>query len=318
MSQNRAAQKEKKDINGILLLDKPQGLTSNAALQQVKRLFNARKAGHTGSLDPLATGMLPICFGEATKFSDYLLNADKTYETTAQLGSRTTTADAEGDIIEEKPVADYSIEFFEECLAKFRGPIEQIPSMYSALKLNGQPLYKLARQGIDVERKARPVEIFELQLLERQPEQLRLFVHCSKGTYVRNLVEDLGESLGCGAHVLQLRRLSVGPYQQARMITMDQLQHTVENNDAQLEALILPVDTAVSHWPIVQLSESAAFYIRNGQAVRVAEAATGNGWVRLVVNETQQFLGIGEILDDGRIAPRRLVQKTPMVYQHQN
>lgn len=304
----QVVRKIKKDINGILLLDKPQGLTSNAALQQVKRLMNARKAGHTGSLDPLATGMLPICFGEATKFSHYLLNADKTYEVTAQLGSRTTTADAEGEIIETRPVADYSLDFIEQCLAKFRGPIEQIPSMYSALKHNGQPLYKLARQGIDIERKSRPVEIFTLQLLEQQPTQLRLFVHCSKGTYVRNLVEDLGETLGCGAHVLQLRRLSVGPYEEQQMITLEQVQQYVEHKDARLVISILPVDTSVAHWPIVQLSESAAFYIRNGQAVRVAEVACKEGWVRLM-NEAMQFLGVGEILDDGRIAPRRLVQK---------
>lgn len=303
----RIEQQSKKNIDGIFLLDKPKGITSNAALQQVKRLFNARKAGHTGSLDPLATGMLPICFGEATKFSQYLLNADKTYEVVAQLGIRTTTADAEGEPVEKRDVVEYSPEFLEKCIAKFRGHIEQVPSMYSALKHNGQPLYKLARQGIEVERKARPVEIMQLQLLEQKPEQLRLFVHCSKGTYVRNLVEDLGETLGCGAHVIELRRLSTGPYQAPNMVTMEQLQQCAEQDSADLQAFVLPIDTAFDHWPTVQVAESAAFYIRNGQAVRVAEAPQ-DGWVRLL-NQQLEFLGLGEILDDGRIAPRRLIRQ---------
>ena len=196
----------RRDVNGILVLDKPIGLSSNAALQEAKRLFYAKKAGHTGSLDPLATGVLPLCFGEATKFSQFLLDANKRYQATVTLGVATSTGDYEGEVIEEKAVDRFNDQELEAALDQFRGEISQIPSMYSALKVNGQPLYKLARQGIEIERKARQVTIFNLELLENPGVELVLDIHCSKGTYIRTLAEDLGKVLGCGAHVSSLRR----------------------------------------------------------------------------------------------------------------
>ena len=213
----------KRDVNGILLLDKPKGLSSNAALQQVKRLYCARKAGHTGSLDPLASGMLPICFGKATKMSQQWLNADKIYHVRAQLGIQTTTGDAEGSIVAEKAVPDLTPKIIEQTLNRFRGEIQQVPPMYSALKHQGQPLYKLARRGITIERLPRAVIIHHLSLLSYENHQLELQVHCSKGTYIRTLIEDIGEALHCGAHVVELRRLSVGNFSAEQMISLEQL-----------------------------------------------------------------------------------------------
>src|SRR5579862_9142002 len=214
----------KRQIHGILLLDKPLGMTSNAALQKVKRLFNAKKAGHTGSLDPLATGMLPICFGEATKFSQFLLESDKCYQVEAKLGVKTRTGDAEGEVIAVKPVMDLTCERLEAVLSQFVGQIQQIPPMYSALKIQGKPLYELARQGIEIPREARSVQIYRLQLIDFQAETLKFEVQCSKGTYVRTLVEDIGELLGCGAHVSALRRTVVLPYNEIKMYTLDALE----------------------------------------------------------------------------------------------
>ena len=225
--------KFKRDVNGILLLDKPIGITSNAALQTVKRLYAAKKAGHTGSLDPLATGMLPICFGKATKISAQLLDADKTYQVTAQLGIKTATGDKEGEIIAEKPVATFTLSQMEKTLENFRGPIQQIPPMYSALKHQGQPLYKLARRGITIERLPRSVTIHQLDLINFADDVIELYVRCSKGTYIRTLIEDIGEALGCGAHVISLRRLTVAKFLEKNMITLDQ----VCNLQQQLEEL---------------------------------------------------------------------------------
>jgi tRNA pseudouridine55 synthase len=291
-------------IHGILLLDKSIGISSNGALQQVKRLFNARKAGHTGSLDPLASGMLPICFGEATKFSQFLLDANKRYFVVAQLGEKTNTGDAEGEIIKTRPVAHFSREQLEQHLEKFRGPIEQIPSMFSAIKHQGQPLYKLARQGIEIERKSRAVTIHELILVDHSENTLTLTVHCSKGTYIRNLVEDLGEQLGCGAHVAELRRLAVDPYQESQMISFPDLE---KRDHDQLTALLIPISTLVQDYPKISLAEASAFYLNQGQAVMVPNAPT-SGFVSLYANE--QFLGIGEVLEDGKITPRRLIART--------
>ena len=295
-----------RDVNGILLLDKPTGITSNDALQQVKRLYFAKKAGHTGSLDPLASGVLPICLGEATKVSAFLLDADKRYEVRCQLGVKTETADAEGEVISTRPVEDYSEAQIESVLEQFRGPIEQIPPMYSALKHEGQRLYKLARQGIEVERESRPVEIHELVLTGRGEDWLDIAVHCSKGTYVRTLVEDIGEQLGCGAHVSALRRTAVGPYDAEHLVTLEQLQAIKEQDKHATDDLLLPIETALSQWPDVKLSADAAFYLRQGQAVLVPKAPT-SGWVRLFEGE-HTFLGMGEILDDGRVAPRRMMK----------
>jgi tRNA pseudouridine55 synthase len=295
-----------RDVNGILLLDKPSGITSNDALQQVKRLYFAKKAGHTGSLDPLASGVLPICMGEATKVSAFLLDADKRYQVRCQLGVRTATADAEGEVLETRPVGNYSEQQLEAVLDGFRGSIEQVPPMYSALKHEGQRLYKLARQGVEVEREARTVEIYQLTLTGRGPDWIDIAVHCSKGTYVRTLAEDIGDRLGCGAHVSALRRTAVGPYSETGLVTLEQLRTLKENDMPAMDGLLLPIETALTQWPDVQLSADAAFYLQQGQAVLVPRAPT-SGWVRLYAGN-RDFLGMGEILDDGRVAPRRLMK----------
>jgi tRNA pseudouridine55 synthase len=293
-------------VNGILLLDKPTGLTSNAALQQVKKLFRARKAGHTGSLDPLASGLLPICLGEATKVSAFLLDADKQYQVTCKLGERTTTADAEGEVVETRPVDGVSEKQLRKVMAHYLGDIEQIPPMYSAVKHQGQRLYKLARQGIEVEREPRPITIHEMNLLDFQLPLAEISLRCSKGTYVRTLVEDIGEELGCGAHVTGLRRLGVGPYNETGLVTLSTLEQLrAKGGEAALDKLLLPMESGLAQWPGVRLSSDAAFYLRQGQPVLVPHAPT-TGWVRLYVGE-KQFLGVGEIQDDGRVAPRRLL-----------
>ena len=297
-----------RNVDGILLLDKPPGLTSNGALQQVKRLFSAVKAGHTGSLDPLATGVLPLCFGEATKFSQFLLEADKKYRTTIKLGISTKTGDAEGEIVEEKEVP--LVVDVEEILSQFRGAINQVPSMYSALKVNGQPLYKLARAGIEVERKERQVMIYELEIREQADTEWVLDIVCSKGTYIRTLAEDIGKVIGCGAHVSQLRRLKSGPYEIEETVTMEQLEQLRDDGYDALDRTLLPTCTAVQQWPSIELTNITASYFRQGQPVQVASSPT-SGWVRIFnesrVQDQSNFIGVGEILDDGRIAPRRLV-----------
>jgi tRNA pseudouridine55 synthase len=292
-------------VNGILLLDKPQGMTSNAALQVVKRLYQARKAGHTGSLDPLATGLLPLCFGEATKVSGFLLDADKRYRVVCRLGERTTTGDAEGEVVERRPVEGITEARLRKALEGFVGEIEQIPPMYSAVKHKGERLYKLARKGVEVEREARKVDIRSLELLDFSAPVFEIDVHCSKGTYVRTLVEDIGEQLGCGAHVTALRRLAVGPFDDSQLIDMETLEATAAESMAALDKLLLPMESGLSQWPGVRLSGDAAFYLRQGQPVLVPQAPT-EGWVRLYEGESR-FLGMGEILDDGRVAPRRLM-----------
>jgi tRNA pseudouridine55 synthase len=302
----RRYRKDQRAVNGILLLDKPAGLTSNAALQRVKRLFRARKAGHTGSLDPLASGMLPICLGEATKVSAFLLDADKHYWVSCRLGVRTATGDAEGEVLETHPVEGVTAERLRAALEGFVGEIEQVPPMYSAVKHRGQRLYKLARDGVEVERKARRITIHELTLLGLAPPLAEFEVRCSKGTYVRTLVEDIGEELDCGAHVADLRRLGVGPYEAGGMVTLETLEAVREQGgEAALDALLLPMESGLAQWPGVRLSADAAFYLRQGQPVLVPHAPT-SGWVRLYEGETR-FLGVGEVLDDGRVAPRRLL-----------
>lgn len=296
-----------RSVNGIVVVDKPIGASSNHVLQQVKRLYGAAKAGHTGSLDPLATGVLPICLGEATKLSQYLLDSDKSYRTTAKLGIRTTTGDAEGETVSERPVAITAGDL-EPVLARFRGPIEQVPSMYSALKHNGKPLYEYARQGIEIERPARKVNIYRLTLIEFLGDELVLEVDCSKGTYIRTLVEDIGEMLGCCAHVAQLRRLKAGPYEEAQSYTIETLEQ-MRSEGLSLDSLLLAQDSAVSHWPAVMLGDISAEFLLKGQPVQVARAPT-SGFVRiyhLVENQPNVFLGIGEIQDDGLVAPRRLI-----------
>lgn len=295
-----------RDINGILLLNKSTGVTSNGALQVAKRLFAGAKAGHTGSLDPLATGMLPLCFGEATKFSQFLLDADKTYEVTAKLGVVTETGDADGAVVSEKDVTA-SAEEITTALLSFLGDIEQIPSMYSAIKHQGQPLYKLAREGIEVERKPRPVTIYRIDNIEVQGNEVSFTVACSKGTYVRTLVEDLGLKLGCGGHVTALHRTEVGPFIEDTMYTMDDLGAAKQEGDFEaLDALLLPTEAAVRHWPAVYLGPDASYYLRQGQAV-MASDRPASGWVRIYSQAENEFIGVGEVQDDGMIAPRRLL-----------
>jgi len=293
-------------VNGILLLDKPAGLSSNAALQQVKRLFRARKAGHTGNLDPLATGMLPICFGQATKVSAFLLDAAKYYRVTMKLGEQTTTGDAEGEVSATGPANTTVVARVVAVLDKFHGEIEQIPPMYSALKHKGERLYKLAREGREVERPPRRVTIHSLQLIEHGADHLTLDVHCSKGTYVRTLVEDLAAAAGSCAHVSALRRLGVGPYMDAPMWTLEALEAiAVEEGESGLDRLCLPLDSALSEWPEVEVTGDSAYYLRRGNPVLVPRSPA-RGWVRLY-ESAGRFMGMGEILDDGRVAPRRLM-----------
>lgn len=298
---------DRRNVDGIVLLDKPVGISSNDALQIVKRLFRARKAGHTGSLDPLASGMLPICLGEATKISAFLLDADKYYRVVCKLGVCTTTGDAEGEITCTRPVGALSMRQVEEALAKFQGEIEQIPPMYSAVKHQGQRLYKLARQGVEVERQPRRVVIHELTLVRYEGDLLEFEVRCSKGTYIRTLAEVIGEALGCGAHVSALRRLGVGPYREADMHPLDRLRSLAEEGLEKLDSLLLPIESALEQWPSVRLSEDMAFYLCQGQPVLVPQAPV-SGFVRLYGRN--RFLGMGEILDDGRVAPRRLMLGT--------
>ena len=294
-------------INGIFLLNKPIGLSSNHALQRVKRLFNAAKAGHTGSLDPLASGMLPICLGEATKFSQYLLDSDKRYQVQGLLGIKTETADAEGAAIATAEVNATEAEVL-SVMENYRGNIEQIPSMYSAIKIDGQPLYKLARQGITVERKSRPVTIHELELISFDSPYVEMDVYCSKGTYIRNLVEDIGDDLGCGAHVTRLHRSQVGPYLADAMMSLEQAEALVEESGLEaLDEMLLPVYSSVAHWPEVILNSSLAFYIQQGQPIQASDAPL-EGDVRLVTDDGQ-FLGIGEINEDGMVAPKRLISQ---------
>ncbi len=304
MGRRRRHQNQRK-VNGILLLDKPVGLTSNAALQKVKKLFNARKAGHTGSLDPLASGLLPLCFGEATKISGFLLDADKRYRVSCKLGERTTTGDAEGEVTETRPVTGLDEQKIRNVLDGYLGEISQIPPMYSAVKHKGKRLYELAREGVEVEREARTVTIHEMSLLCVDLPVMELDVHCSKGTYVRALVEDIGEDLGCGAHVADLRRSQVGPFDANGMVTMASLEALAEKGLEALDALLLPLESGLLQWPDVRLNEDAAYYLLQGQPVVVPHAPT-NGWVRLYKGD-DRFLGMGEILDDGRVAPRRLL-----------
>ena len=305
-----------RDIHGVLLLDKPQGASSNDVLQKVKRLYNANRAGHTGALDPLATGMLPICLGEATKFSQYLLDSDKRYRVIAKLGQRTYTSDADGQVVEERPLT-FSDADLADALESFRGDTMQVPSMYSALKYQGKKLYEYARQGIEVPREARPITVYELLFIRHEGDELELEIHCSKGTYIRTIIDDLGEKLGCGAHVIMLRRLAVSRYPVERMVTLEQLQARVAEAEARdipaaqlLDPLLMPMDSPASDFPLVNLPLTSSVYFKNGNPVRTAGAPAG-GLVRVTEGEEGKFIGMGEIDDEGRVAPRRLVVEYP-------
>ncbi len=297
-----------RDINGMLLLDKSTGMSSNAAVQRVKRLFQANKVGHTGSLDPIATGLLPLCLGEATKLSGFLLNSDKRYFTRVRLGRTTTTADTEGETLEEKPVPALDDALIETVLQLFRGDIEQMPPMYSALKHQGRRLYDLARKGMDVEREPRRISIYQLRLVDYGADFIDLDVHCSKGTYIRSLAEDIGAALGCGGHVELLRRTAVGKLTLARAMRLEELECL---SDEERLSQLLPLSEIAEELPVLNLSADLAFFLRRGQPVFAPNAPTA-GLLRLFTREGA-FLGVGEITDDGMIAPKRLVRERPHV-----
>jgi tRNA pseudouridine55 synthase len=326
-----AKKKKGRPLDGVLLLDKPQGMTSNFALQKVRRLFGAQKGGHTGSLDPLATGVLPICFGEATKYSRYLLDADKGYYTTATLGDVRTTGDSEGEHVSSHEVPALSSSLLLPILEKFKGPINQVPSMYSALKHQGRPLYEYARKGITIERPARPITIYTLSLDSIRENQLDLTVECSKGTYIRSLVEDIGQELGCGGHVSMLRRFKAGHFGLAESVTMETIEALANQAaegeiNTELDQYLLPIDSLLPNTPKVCLKNELSRSILLGQAVRIADAkstdlelantnATELVRLYLVRDETSSdkalsnevFAGVVEITQDGLIQAKRLV-----------
>jgi tRNA pseudouridine55 synthase len=310
-----AKRRKGRAINGVLLLDKPYDMSSNSALQKVKRLYFAQKAGHTGALDPLATGMLPICLGEGTKFSQFLLDTDKTYQVTAKLGIRTTTSDADGEVVSEKAV-NVTDEQLATALDSFRGTTAQVPSMYSALKYQGKPLYKYAREGIDVPRESRDITVFQLDLLRFENDEVDLDIHVSKGTYIRTIVDDLGELLGCGAHVAHLRRSAVGNYPTANMVTLEQLEDLLAQATEQeispselLDPLLLPMTTACDGIPAVFIDDMSASFLRHGNPVQASNAPS-DGLVQVFIGDdvtTGEFIGVGFIDDDGLVAPKRIV-----------
>ncbi|EIQ7474335.1 TPA: tRNA pseudouridine(55) synthase TruB [Vibrio parahaemolyticus] len=307
-----ARRRKGRPINGVILLDKPTGISSNDALQKVKRIYFAEKAGHTGALDPLATGMLPICLGEATKFSQFLLDSDKRYRVIAKLGERTNTSDSDGEVVETRPV-DVTLEKLEACIEKFRGESDQVPSMFSALKYQGKPLYEYARKGIEVPRESRKITVYEIILHRFEGDEVEMEVHCSKGTYIRTIVDDLGEMLGCGAHVTMLRRTAVAKYPYEKMVTLEHLNELLEQAHREeiaprelLDPLLMPMDTAVEDLPEVNLIPELADMVQHGQPVQVL-GAPEQGALRLTMGEERLFIGVGEMNDDGKIAPKRLV-----------
>lgn len=291
-------------VSGILLLDKPLEMSSNKALQIVKRLFNAAKAGHTGSLDPLATGMLPICLGEATKVSQYLLEADKVYQVSFKLGEATSTGDAEGEVIEASPCDGITSDQIQAVIPDFIGDIEQVPPMYSALKHNGQRLYELARKGVEVERKSRQIHISEIELLSFENDIVELKVSCSKGTYIRTLAEDIAKALNTVSYVTVLRRLEVGSFSGFPMVSLELLEKIAEEGGLQLDKKLLPLDVGIINMPELRLNEDLSYYLCLGQPVQVPRAPA-EGLVRLY--DEKRFLGIGEINNDGLVAPKRLM-----------
>lgn len=296
MSKPRSAPRRK--VDGVLLLDKPQGLSSNTALQIARRLLNAEKAGHTGTLDPMATGLLPLCFGEATKFSSELLDADKAYEATLKLGVTTTTADAEGEVLKTREVA-VTQAMLEAALAKFTGPISQVPPMYSALKRDGKPLYEYARAGVELEREARNVVIHKLELLEWQGDEVRIAVDCSKGTYIRTLAEDIGEVLGCGAHLIALRRTRIATLGLAGTVTLAQLEHAVDR-----DALLAATESLLGDLPAAHLDAAASDRLLHGQPVSMAGMSAPR--YRAYAHDGR-FIGLCQLDTQGRLAPKRLI-----------
>jgi tRNA pseudouridine55 synthase len=310
-------------IDGIFLLNKSLDISSNQAMQKVKWAFGAAKAGHTGALDPLATGMLPVCLGEATKFSQFLLDTDKTYEVTAKLGIRTTTSDAAGEVVETKDV-NVTAEQFAVACEQFSGPIKQVPSMFSALKHLGKPLYFYARQGIDIPREARAITIYALTIDRFDGDEVDMTVHCSKGTYIRSLVDDIGQMLGCGAYVSKLHRTKVTDYPSDKMLTLEQLDALINQAKEQgvevfelLDSLLLPMDTAVKCLDEVVLSADQVLYYNNGNSARLAVGVTPSlalpgEQVRVYAPDSHLFLGVGVLEEGNRVQPKRVVVREPV------
>ncbi|HEX7063019.1 MAG TPA: tRNA pseudouridine(55) synthase TruB [Woeseiaceae bacterium] len=298
-------------VDGVLLLNKPSGLTSNRALQIVKRLLGARKAGHTGALDPAATGMLPLCFGEATKIAAFLLEADKIYRVTVRLGIATDTGDADGTVTDEAPVPDLTAADWEALLGTFLGESEQVPPMYSALKKDGKRLYELARRGEEVERAPRKVRIHDIRLLEAHGNRLVFRVWCSKGTYVRTLVEDIARAAGTVAHTAALHRESVGPFAGEAMLDLAEAERLAAGNPAALRARLLPADAGLAGWPAQRLDADATRRFLEGQSVSCDRPGTP-AMVR-VYGSGDGFLGVGETVPGGRLRPKRLIRTGPAV-----
>lgn len=298
-----ARRKHGANINGIVLLDKPVGISSNRALQKVRGMFQARKAGHTGSLDPFATGMLPVCLGEASKTAAFMLEAGKHYRATARLGEATTTGDVEGEIIQNCEVADLDFGTITETLKKFVGEIMQVPPMYSALKHEGKPLYEYARAGIVIERPARAAVIHQLQLLEWQSPLLSFQVHCSKGTYIRTLAEDIAKALGSCAHLVELRRTLVEPFENFPMKTLEQLQEARDNGN--LSDVLLPVDAGLPDWPRVDVDADQCGKFKHGQQFPIRVDGSHVGRVR-VYGPEEDLLGLAEVTSNGMLQPMRV------------
>ncbi|WP_305829950.1 tRNA pseudouridine(55) synthase TruB [Photobacterium leiognathi] len=308
-----ARRRKGRPINGVILVDKPTGISSNDTLQKIKRIFFAQKAGHTGALDPLATGMLPICFGEATKFSQFLLDSDKRYRVIAKLGERTDTSDSDGEVVETREVKVDRGQL-ERCIAKFRGTTDQIPSMYSALKYKGRKLYEYAREGVEVPRESRKITVYSVDLLRFENNEVEMELHVSKGTYIRTIVDDLGEMLGCGAHVIMLRRTGVSNFPYERMVTIEQLQAMLDDakaNDVEpgtvLDPLLLPTDTAVQDLPEVNILPAIAVHVLNGNPVQAGRVPAEGTLVRITVGQEREFIGVGVIDAKGMLAPKRVM-----------
>ncbi|KJF88159.1 tRNA pseudouridine(55) synthase TruB [Photobacterium phosphoreum] len=308
-----ARRRKGRPINGVILVDKPTGISSNDTLQKVKRIFFAQKAGHTGALDPLATGMLPLCFGEATKFSQFLLDSDKRYRVVAKLGERTDTSDSDGEVVETRTV-NVERDQLEACIDSFRGTTDQIPSMYSALKYQGRKLYEYAREGISIPRESRKITVYSVELLRFDNNEVEMELHVSKGTYIRTIVDDLGEMLGCGAHVTYLRRTGVSNFPYERMVTIEQLQAMLDQAKADeiepgivLDALLLPTDTAVQDLPEVNITAAAAVHVLHGNPVSAEVVPVEGTLVRITVGDAAEFIGVGTIDAKGMLAPKRVM-----------
>ena len=296
--------RRKRNVNGLLLLDKPIGISSNQALQKAKWLFQAEKAGHTGTLDPLATGLLPICFGEATKFAHYLTDADKTYVATLRLGVTTNTGDAEGEVLEIRDVNVSRIQLEQAC-RKFIGEIYQVPPMFSALKYEGKALYEYARAGIEIERKSRLIKIHQINVESLEQDIVVITITCSKGTYIRTLSEDIGNILGCGSHLVGLRRTATANFMINQTFLLEQLESMSQE---QRDALLLPSDTPILHLPAIILDGESTYFLKQGQSVW-KNGLIPNGFIRLY-DEHQIFLGLGELASDGKISPKRLIRQS--------